>query len=137
MTTALPAYGRTYAKAIDAQRDWHQNKDFLESSSRRAFNRQDYPGDVVIRYGKQLEKVTSYDAKIARKLDKAIAEEKAARPAQTGTFEEWMKEVDKAVISASGMSYQDLPDIDFYSIFDAGSAPAIAASEVLEEAGFN
>lgn len=136
MTTALPAYGRQYKNAAEAKRDWHEGKDFLESSSRRAFNRADFPGEVVIRYGKQLEKVTSYTAADARKLDKVIAAEKAARPAQTESFEDWMKSLDKAVIAKSGMSYQDLPDIDFRAIFEAGCKPDAGAHAVLTEAGF-
>jgi hypothetical protein len=136
MTTALPAYGRNYANAAEAKRDWHIGKDFLESSSRRAFNRSDFPGDVVIRYGKQLEKVTSYTKVDTRKLDKVIAAEKAAQPAQSDTFEGWMKLVDAEVIKASGMSYQDLPDIDYYASYDAGVPPAMAAKEALDEAGF-
>lgn len=137
MTTALPAYGRQYKNAQEAKMDWHTGKDFLESSSRLAFNKADFPGHVVIRYGRNLEKVTSYDPKAdGRKLDKLIAAEKAARPAQADDFKGWMAQVDKAVISACGMSYQDLPDIDYYASYEAGVPPAMAAKEALEEAGF-
>lgn len=136
MTTALPAYGRTYANALAAQTDWHKGKDFLESSSRRAFNRSDFPGDVVIRYGNNLEKVTAYDAKIGRKIEKAIEAEKAARPAQADTFEGWMAQVDAIVISTSGLSYQDLPDIDYRELYEGAASPKLAATEVLREAGF-
>lgn len=137
MTTALPAYGRSYANADAARLDWHTGKDFLESSSRLAFNKADHPGDIVIRYGKRLEKTTSYTAKDGARLQKKIDAEKAARPAPAQTFTEWMKEVDKGVIAASGMSYQDLPDIDFYSSYDAGVPVAMVVSEVLENAGFD
>lgn len=136
MTTALPAYGRSYANADAARRDWHEGKDFLESSSRRAFNRADFPGDLVIRYGKNLEKVTDYNAKHGARLQKIIDAEKAARPAQPATFQEWMKQVDKAVIAECGLSYQDLPDIDYYASYDAGVPAQMAAKEALEEAGF-
>lgn len=134
MTTALPAYGRSYANAAAAKLDWHNGKDFLESASRRAFNRADFPGDVVIRYGKALEKVTSYTAADARKLDKEIAAAKAAQPAQTQSFDDWMKSLDKVVIRSTGMSYQDLPDWDFRTAFDDGISPEVAAQGVIEDA---
>jgi hypothetical protein len=136
MTTALPAYGRQYANADAARMDWHTGKDFLESSSRRAFNKADFPGDIVIRYGKRLEKVTSYSAKDAKRLDKVIAAAKATQPAPVTSFDDWMKQVDSAVIKLCGMSYQDLPDADFYASYEAGATPAAMAQEVLDEAGF-
>ncbi len=135
MTTALPAYGRQYKNAQEAKMDWHKGKDFLESSSRLAFNRQDFPGHVVIRYGRNLEKVTSYDPKAdGRKLDKIIEAEKAARPAQSLDFDGWMKALDKAVIAETGMSYQDLPDWDFHTAFSDGIDPVTAAKSVIEDA---
>lgn len=135
MTTALPAYGRQYKNAAEAKMDWHTGKDFLESSSRLAFNKADFPGHVVIRYGKSLEKVTSYDPKAdGRKLDKIIEAEKAARPAQSEDFDGWMKQLDKAVIAETGMSYHDLPDWDFRTAFDDGIPPDVAAKSVIDDA---
>lgn len=70
MATVLPAYGRKYKTAAAAQADWHDGKDFIESFERRAASKAELPGYVVIRYGDKLEKVTSYDEKIGRKIDK-------------------------------------------------------------------
>jgi hypothetical protein len=133
MTTVLPAYGRQYANAAAAKLDWHNGKDFLESSSRLACNRQDFPGDIVIRYGNGNIKVTSYTAADARKLDKQIAAARATRP-QFADFDAWMVSVDKAVIAESGMSYKDLPDWDFRTAFDDGIDPKTVAASVIADA---
>jgi hypothetical protein len=136
MTTVLPAFGRTYANANAAKADWHAGKDFLESASRLACNKQDIPGEIVIRYGARLEKVTAYSAADARKLDKAAAEAKAAQPARKLEFKAWLVELDKAVQSEVGMSYQDLPDVDFWEAYAAGNTPEQGARIVLSEVGF-
>jgi len=53
--TVMPAYGRDYKNKKDALADWDANKDFIETSSRRAISKNyaDANGyKVIIRYGK-------------------------------------------------------------------------------------
>jgi len=52
------------------------------------------------------------------------------------SFEEWMEEVDKEVTDRSGLSVNDLPDINFRDLFLSGADPEEAAEEVLENAGY-
>lgn len=52
-------------------------------------------------------------------------------------FSHWMQQVDEAVWQIAGCSVYDLPDYDFYSMFQDGAPPPEVANEVLSEAGFN
>jgi hypothetical protein len=53
------------------------------------------------------------------------------------SFEEWMQAVDEAVgVIAFGLSVDDLPDIDFRSLYDAGETAQTAAEEALTNADF-
>jgi hypothetical protein len=53
------------------------------------------------------------------------------------SFEEWMQAVDQTVGSiAFGLSVNDLPDIDFRSLYDAGETTQTAAEEALAYADF-
>jgi len=51
-------------------------------------------------------------------------------------FTAWFDQVDKAVEEIAGCSVHDLPDIDFWSLFDGDALPVEAAIEVLREAGY-
>lgn len=50
------------------------------------------------------------------------------------TFENWMLAVDAAVGAKAGLSYLDLPDIDYRDRYDAGGTPVAAASAALRYA---
>jgi len=53
------------------------------------------------------------------------------------SFEEWMQAVDQVVGSiAFGLSFYDLPDIDYRSLYDAGETAQTAAEEALAYADF-
>lgn len=52
-------------------------------------------------------------------------------------FTEWIEEVNRLVgIETGGVDINDLPDIDYRSIYEDGALPEAAVSEVLYEAGF-
>lgn len=137
MTTVIPAFGRNYANADQAQIAWHNGLDFIETYSQRAANKSDLPGLVVIRYGAKLTKVTSYNPakdgpRIQRKLDKELAAK-----SEVADFDAWLKELDSHVVKATdGMGIDELPDWDFRAAHDARTAPADAAKEMLAELGF-
>lgn len=52
------------------------------------------------------------------------------------TFAAWMGEVDEVVKDVVGCSVADLPDIDYRTLFEAGTTTYEAASEALLNAGF-
>lgn len=52
------------------------------------------------------------------------------------TFDQWMKKVDAVLFRICGMVSDDLPDIDYYELFDAESGPTYAALEALYAAGY-
>lgn len=49
------------------------------------------------------------------------------------TFEEWMKKVDHLVMAKTGLSYHDLPDLNYHDLYDAGETPWKAAQKALAE----
>lgn len=51
-------------------------------------------------------------------------------------FELWMSQVDKKVISMSGVSVYDLPDVAFRVNFDDGTLAEEMAETALQEAGW-
>ena len=52
-------------------------------------------------------------------------------------FEAWLVALDAAVIGRAGLSVYDLPDQDFWSLYDEFKGdPDGAASQVLEDEGF-
>ena len=52
------------------------------------------------------------------------------------TFENWLKQVDVCLVNECGLDSQDLPDINYASLYDAGEKPSEAALEALENAGY-
>jgi hypothetical protein len=56
----------------------------------------------------------------------------------TSTFEGWMLSVDAEISCIIPLMVSaDLPDIDYYGLFEAGVEPAQAALEAVYEAGFD
>jgi hypothetical protein len=53
------------------------------------------------------------------------------------TFEHWYAEVDQAVQEVIILSVEDLPDMDFMSLYEDGIEPAEAAQIALFEAGYS
>lgn len=51
-------------------------------------------------------------------------------------FTAWFNQVDIETMDIAGCSIHDLPDIDFWSLFDDEASPAEAAKEALREAGY-
>lgn len=54
------AYGREYKTQAEIKKDWNQNKDFQMFSTGQYLNKRDaerYDINVVVRYGKNFEKV--------------------------------------------------------------------------------
>lgn len=52
------------------------------------------------------------------------------------TFTQWYEKVSAVVVRLSGVSADDLPDFDSWSMWNDGTLPYIAAREALEEADF-
>lgn len=52
------------------------------------------------------------------------------------TFEEWMKEVDKHIGRACGMSHNDIDDFRYRDCYDDECRPGEVAEEALANAGF-
>ena len=52
------------------------------------------------------------------------------------TYEEWMKDVDKAVYMFAGLSVHDLPDWTSRDAYDIGDSPEEGARQALCNAGF-
>lgn len=50
------------------------------------------------------------------------------------TFDTWKARVNVLVESKLGLSTDDLPDMDYYSEFEAGTSPAEMADMVLSQA---
>lgn len=50
------------------------------------------------------------------------------------TFEQWLREVDRAVVAKVGLSYQDLPDCCYRDWYDQGVSPKGAASRAIRSA---
>ncbi len=133
MTTVFGAYGRNYTTRVAALADWFENKDFYDTRTRLAVNRQDIGDDVVIRYGKGLTKVTDVRKGDFEAYEKAKAADRAMRPQYTD-FDAWMADLDKACIAEIGLGYSDLPDWDFRTAFDDGIDPVTAAKGVIADA---
>ena len=53
------------------------------------------------------------------------------------TFAEYMRAVDRRIQSLAGIGADDIPDWDYLSAWEDGTAPRYAAEEALEEAGFD
>lgn len=51
-------------------------------------------------------------------------------------FTAWFNQVDIETMGIAGCSISDLPDIDFWPLFDDDASPAEAAKEALREAGY-
>lgn len=52
------------------------------------------------------------------------------------TFENWIKEVDKILISTCGLGHDDLPDMAYWDCWDDGLTPQEMADDVLDENGW-
>lgn len=52
------------------------------------------------------------------------------------TFKQWMKEVNREVISQAGVSVHDLGDQPFSDWYESGMTPQEAAYEALVDEGF-
>lgn len=50
------------------------------------------------------------------------------------TFDEWKKKVDAAVVRLCGLGADDLPDVDYWGMYEAGDTPTEAAREVVRNA---
>jgi hypothetical protein len=50
------------------------------------------------------------------------------------TFEQWLKEVDKAIAAKTTMSYLDLPDQPYQSWYEEGVSPKSAAARAIRDA---
>ena len=51
-------------------------------------------------------------------------------------YKKWLMKVGETVWGIAGCSVEDLPDLDYYSLFIVGSTPTQAAKTVLINAGF-
>jgi hypothetical protein len=50
-------------------------------------------------------------------------------------FKDWMRDVNRLIVKAVGLSYSDLPDVSYYDMYTVGTPPDEAAFAALEEAG--
>jgi hypothetical protein len=54
------------------------------------------------------------------------------------TFDEWMAAVDREIaVSLCGLNSEDLPDANYYDMYESEYTPEDAAAEVLEDAGMD
>jgi len=53
------------------------------------------------------------------------------------TFEQWKKKVDVELRKLCGMIGDDLPDVDYYSLYNSGDTPKEAAEYVFQYAQEN
>lgn len=53
-----------------------------------------------------------------------------------GTFEEFMREVDREIAKVCGLGHSDLADFLYYDAYESEEDPADVAREVLENEGF-
>ena len=51
-------------------------------------------------------------------------------------FKEWMEKVDRILSYNLGISYQDLPDIEYRLLFEDGTTTMEAAKIALKNAGY-
>ena len=51
-------------------------------------------------------------------------------------FKAWLAEIDQAIVATCSLGYLDLPDVDYWAMFEFGDTPQQAAETALEEAGF-
>lgn len=52
------------------------------------------------------------------------------------TFKGWMVQVDGILEAKLGLTSRDLPDLDYYDMFEDGMTPLAAAYKALRENGF-
>ena len=52
------------------------------------------------------------------------------------TFEQWMSKVDRILEYNLGISYRDLPDIDYRSLFESETTAREAAIIAIKNAGY-
>ena len=52
------------------------------------------------------------------------------------TFDQWMKRVDAVLDRLVGMVSLDLPDVDYWSMYEDDNKPEFAALSALEAAGY-
>lgn len=50
-------------------------------------------------------------------------------------FEAWMAKVERAILSAIGLSYKDLADQPYFAWFEAGYSPSRAAKQSIASEG--
>lgn len=50
------------------------------------------------------------------------------------TFEEWKKEVDAIIKGRCGLSSEDLPDIDYSTMYEEGKNPLAVAKKAIRNA---
>lgn len=67
---------------------------------------------------------------------RAIPQQAEVDTAQVA-FQKWMEQVDDFVQQIAGCSVYDLPDCDFYSMFQDGASPAESANGAVSEAGLD
>jgi hypothetical protein len=51
-------------------------------------------------------------------------------------FDRWMKRVDEVIERRLMITSEDLPDVDYYGMFDSSLSPSEAASEAIRQAGY-
>ena len=127
MLTLISAYNRVYTNQKQIKEDWALGKDFMVSSSRQYINRQDALNSgmdaVIIRYGKQNEKVMTLKCNYA---GSSVKTKKASKGKVS--FEAWMQKVDAAIASKlMGMTSGDLADMCYYDYWKSGKSPAAMA----------
>lgn len=55
---------------------------------------------------------------------------------EKGTFNAWMRQVDRVIDRIAGVSYEDLTDQPYREWYDAGTSPKRAAARALADNGF-
>lgn len=50
------------------------------------------------------------------------------------SFEDWLKDVDAIIQARTGLSREDLPDIDYHSIYSDGKNALTAANRAIRNA---
>lgn len=126
-----PAYGRDFKSKAEVEAALLAGKDFVLQPLGCYANLESFksePGSSLsVRY-KGLRSVAVF------KVSALLKKRATAAPATVGDFESWLAKVDKLCKGRTGLSYQDFADIDYAGLFEAGSSPAAAVDQLLEEA---
>ena len=87
-------------------------------------------------YKAQLRREEIHRNKVRESLERREAKKAHRRERRKMSFDEWMREVDRAVENRVGLSCYDLPDWNYRDAFEDGMSPGKAARKVIKSEGY-